>query len=276
MKKLLFAALALAMSANAMADDVIVLTDATEINCRIVEVGDGYIKYKRSDNPDGPTFNQSTKGVFYVKYENGEKVNYNTKQSVSIGSIINKADGNVTGGFIANDHTAKFQITPHCGVISALYGTGYKTSVPPVGVDFEYVLVPTSGHGGGFSVGLGVQYTKCKLEDSLVGFTSWGGFSSEDANIWSLIVGATGSYNYYFSPKFEAFGSILLGYEYAKAKIGDYDDDEISKYFEDIHAGGVAYNVSIGARYHITPGFNVRAQLGYGVSIIDLGLGVRF
>ncbi len=281
MKKFLFTILGLVMSVSVLADDVIVLNDATEIRCRIVEVGDGYIKYKRSDNPNGPTFNQSTKGIFYVKYDNGEKVNYNTKQSNSSSSYTSNAGGNnSSGGFIASERASKIQITPHCGVISSLYGSGYKTQIPPVGLDVEWLSVPTDGHGGGFSVGISAQYSKWKLEDALFSWSSWGGSSSEDAYLWSVVGGVIGSYNYYFSPKFEVFGTVLLGYEYAKAKFGDSKkDNEWSQYIDiddEFGGGGFAYNVSAGARYHFTPGFNVRAQLGYGISIIDVGLGFRF
>ena len=276
MKKFLFTVLALAMSVSVLADDVIVLNDATEIKCKIVEVGDGYIKYKRSDNPNGPTFNQNTKGVFYVKYDRGEIVKYNTKQSNS--SSTGNAGGSNSGGFIDSERTSKIQITPHCGVISSLYGSGYKTQIPPVGLDVEWLSIPTDNHGGGFSVGISAQYSKWKLEDALFSWSSSGGTSSEDAHLWSIVGGVIGSYNYYFSPKFEVFGTLLLGYEYAKAKFGDSKkDDEWSKYFDDeIGAGGFAYNVSAGVRYHFTPNFNVRAQLGYGISIIDVGLGFRF
>lgn len=281
MKKLLFIAFALVMSLSVLADDIIVLTDATEIQCKIVEVGDGYIKYKRSDNPKGPTFNQSTKGIFYVKYDNGEKVNYNTKggSNKSSGGSALSQNGN-HGGFIASDRKSKFQITPHVGVFSSLYGSGYKTQIPPVGLDFEFLSIPTDGHGGGFAIGVSAQYSKWKLEDALFqGYAySGGGFSydTEDAYLWSIVAGVTGSYNYYFSPKFEVFGTLLLGYEYAKFNTQKDSNNYLSEYLDGIGAGGFAYNISAGVRYHIAPAFNVRGQLGYGVSIVDVGLGFRF
>lgn len=279
MKKLLFIALALVMSLGVLADDVIVLIDATEIQCKIVEVGDGYIKYKRSDNPNGPTFNQSTKGVFYVKYNNGEKVSYNTKSSNKSSGDGGSSSGNSHGGFIASDRIAKTQITPHVGALSSLYGSGYKTQIPPVGLDIEYVSVPTDGHGGGFAIGVSAQYSKWKIEDALFqGYAYSGGYSYdfEDAYLWSIVAGVTGSYNYYFSPKFEVFGTLLLGYEYAKFNTEKDSNNYLSEFLDGIGAGGFAYNISAGVRYHITPAFNLRGQLGYGVSIVDVGLGFRF
>lgn len=38
------------------AQDVIVTTDAKKIEAKILEVSKSEIKYKESDNPDGPTF----------------------------------------------------------------------------------------------------------------------------------------------------------------------------------------------------------------------------
>ena len=59
------------------AQDVIVTTDAKKIEAKILEVSKSGIKYKESDNPDGPTFILSVDEISSVIYSNGKVVLYN-------------------------------------------------------------------------------------------------------------------------------------------------------------------------------------------------------
>ena len=99
MKRLLFLLVVLTFFSSMFAADVIVLNDATEIECKIVEVGDGYIKYRRLNDANGPLFNLSTAKIFFVKYESGEKVNYNAKSTQSAD------DQSVNKNFVGNEGT---------------------------------------------------------------------------------------------------------------------------------------------------------------------------
>src|SRR5947207_480696 len=76
--KLLTAILLLVVSgitlpAVSFAQDVIIKKNGDEIKSKILEVSGSEIKYKRSDNMDGPTYTIPKPEVFMVKYENGTK-----------------------------------------------------------------------------------------------------------------------------------------------------------------------------------------------------------
>jgi len=55
------------------AQDVIVKKNGDEINVKILEIGISEIKYKKSENMEGPTYSESKKEIFYVKFANGSK-----------------------------------------------------------------------------------------------------------------------------------------------------------------------------------------------------------
>ena len=68
--------LLVAMIATAFAvkaQDLIVLRNATEIQAKVEAITQETISYKRTSNPDGPTYTIYRSEVFYIKYQNGEK-----------------------------------------------------------------------------------------------------------------------------------------------------------------------------------------------------------
>ncbi len=55
------------------AQDLIILKDGNEINAKVIEVNLADIKYKKFDNPEGPSYSVQKSGVFMIKYKNGTK-----------------------------------------------------------------------------------------------------------------------------------------------------------------------------------------------------------
>jgi len=71
--KLVLAAMLLSFAIAATAQDVIVFKTGEELKAKIAEVGLADIKYKKADNPNGPTYTTLKNEVFMIKYENGTK-----------------------------------------------------------------------------------------------------------------------------------------------------------------------------------------------------------
>jgi len=86
MKRICFLITIIAMfcSANALAQDVILKNDGTEIKAKVVEIDDHQIKYKIYEYQDGPTRIINTYDVMTVSFENGTKELFNTQPSQSI------------------------------------------------------------------------------------------------------------------------------------------------------------------------------------------------
>ena len=71
---LLFAALCGVLTAAAQ--DLIVKTDATKIEAKVIEITPDAVRYKRFSNPDGPTYVLPVAEIHYIQYANGEKEYY--------------------------------------------------------------------------------------------------------------------------------------------------------------------------------------------------------
>lgn len=74
--------IALMISSLAMAQDVIVTTDAQKIEAKILEVSKSEIKYKEKGNLNGPTFVLGTEEINSIIYSNGKVVLYNQPAEV--------------------------------------------------------------------------------------------------------------------------------------------------------------------------------------------------
>jgi hypothetical protein len=78
MKKLLIiCALLLGFSGVYFAQDTIRYTTGGKQNAKILEVSGGTIKYKKSDNPNGPVFTVAVSQVSTIVYENGSRDFFN-------------------------------------------------------------------------------------------------------------------------------------------------------------------------------------------------------
>ena len=65
------------------AQDIITKNDGTDIQAKVLEVGQSQISYKKFSNPNGPTYTLSLSDILMITYENGEREMYNTKQETT-------------------------------------------------------------------------------------------------------------------------------------------------------------------------------------------------
>ena len=80
MKKLLFVLFAVWCGAmTAAAQDLIVKTDASQVEARVLEISPDAVRYNRFSNPDGPTYVLPVAEIRYIRYANGE-VEYYAKE----------------------------------------------------------------------------------------------------------------------------------------------------------------------------------------------------
>ena len=90
MKHFLFTAIFVAITVFCFAQDIIVTTDARKIEAKIMEVSETEVKYKETDNLDGPTFIISTNNISSIIYANGKVSLY--QQSSMEGKIQGDMD----------------------------------------------------------------------------------------------------------------------------------------------------------------------------------------
>ncbi len=95
MKKLLLMLLFTVLFVPIWAQDIIVTTSSERIDAQVTEVSETEVKYKRQDNPDGPSFIISTSKIASIIYQNGDvqTFQHNTEQPES---SQNSANGTLT------------------------------------------------------------------------------------------------------------------------------------------------------------------------------------
>ena len=80
MKKSILLLAIIILSLGAYAGDIIVLTNKTRIDAKILEISDTEVKYKKASNLNGPTFVQKTDQISIIIYENGEYTSFEHKE----------------------------------------------------------------------------------------------------------------------------------------------------------------------------------------------------
>ena len=80
MKKILFAAIFATSTLSMNAQDILVRKGGEVENVKVLEVSPTEVKYRKSNNEDGPVFIEKRSNLYSVKYKNGEVQTFNDTQ----------------------------------------------------------------------------------------------------------------------------------------------------------------------------------------------------
>jgi hypothetical protein len=146
MKKITFLLFTILTASFCFSQDVITKSDGEEVKAKVLEVTQAEIKYKKFDNPNGPTFTILKKEVFMIRYENGSKDVFNSeKESKTSNEDVNiemfekgKRDAQLqykgkNSGAIWTGAAAAFTL-PILGLIPALITSNAEPQVENLGV----------------------------------------------------------------------------------------------------------------------------------------------
>lgn len=131
------------------------------------------------------------------------------------------------------------------GIAPTFLGAGVNVGVPPIGVSVEYMVTEEIGVGGylGFT----------SFNSDFLGFRLKGSY---------LILGVRGSYHVELdNPKWRPYAGGFLGYLILGGDVS-IDDGSSSVFGYSIHGG---------IRYLISEQVGVFGELGYGLSILQIG-----
>lgn len=136
--------------------------------------------------------------------------------------------------------SSEFMISPYLGVGGSMGGD--KINTPAIGVNAEYFLDET------FSLGIHASYST---------LTSEGVLNLPDEDVSGITIG--GLINYYWtdSDSFNFYTGGSIGYD---GHSGPFVDSGI--YYE-VHAGG---------RYQLSENLGIYSELGFGLSLLKLGV----
>lgn len=144
-----------------------------------------------------------------------------------------------------------------------------KLTIPPITAAFEYGVVDNLFKNGNGSIGIGAKGGYYQV-----------GYKNETGSVTSHsgLVGGIATLHYQFIPRLDTYAGLFLG-----AYLGGASTNIKTKAGEATVPGkGSAVDASfgwglhLGARYYITNQFAINGELGYGYSILNLGVTFKF
>lgn len=156
------------------------------------------------------------------------------------------------------------QLNVGIGLGSNLAGSGFSTTIPPIGISYEHGFHEHIS-GGGY-----VGYSGANQELTTFGGTwKW--------NYSYIVIGARASWHFDFldTDKFDPYAGVMLGYNIASVSVekpAGYTGPDIAA----ASAGGVVIGGHLGMRYHFNEKLGAFAELGYGIAVLQLGITAKF
>lgn len=140
-------------------------------------------------------------------------------------------------------------------------GSYYTTSVPPISASFEVGVKDGIIDKGSIGVGGLISYSSHKWE-----YSGWG---------WkytNIIIGAKGSFHYPLLDKLDTYSGVVLGYNIAtSSEFGN----SVPGYDYNASSGGLSYAWFAGARYYFSEKFAAMAELGVGITYLNVGIAIK-
>jgi hypothetical protein len=140
-------------------------------------------------------------------------------------------------------------------------GTYYHSQVPPVSASLEFGVADNVIEKGSIGVGPYLGYSSYKWE-----YSGWGYKYS------NVLIGIRGNFHYPLVDKLDTYAGLFLGYNVVNSK----EFGTLVGYDYTASAGGLRSAGFIGARYYFKETFAVMAELGYGVTYLNLGIAFKF
>jgi len=149
------------------------------------------------------------------------------------------------------------------GIGSAWYsGIGYHTQVPPVSASFEVGVADNVIEKGVIGVGGYLGYSSYKYTYSAADY-GW--------KYSNLFIGARGNFHYPLADKLDTYIGLTIGVNVvSETTFGGYTGTSYGSY------GGLRAAGYVGGRYYFKETFAVMAELGYGISYLNVGIALKF
>ncbi len=147
----------------------------------------------------------------------------------------------------------------HTGYI----GTYYKGFIPSISGSYEYGIV---------EVPMGAELTGVVGVGGYLGWSTGKYVYSNNADrvYNNVIFGARGNYHFIFMDKLDTYAGVWLGYRVTSWKwVGD---GQVPSYWTDSRGSALVGGAYVGARYYFSDTFAVNAELGYLISVLNLGV----
>jgi hypothetical protein len=144
-----------------------------------------------------------------------------------------------------------------------LGGNGYETKLPLISGSFDYGLFDGLLENKA-SIGVGgyIGYTANRFEY----------FGDRGFDFSYFIIGPRASFHYNPIDKLDTYGGLLLGLNI----VGSSNYGDADPFYKPNNESGFIPALYAGARYYFTDNIAAFAEIGYGVSVIEVGLSFKF
>ena len=164
---------------------------------------------------------------------------------------------------VDNFSPGELLVSPALG-LGTPYWIGYSTTLPPISVSVDYGIEQDIVDEGTVSIGGYFGIAQNRYRYNVIG-SDWGW------NFTHIVFGPRGTYTYPVEDKLDIYGVLMLGYSITlNNEVGDIpitaNIPTTSKPVLDVSAGG---------RYFFQDNLAAMVEIGYGVSILRLGVSFR-
>ncbi len=143
------------------------------------------------------------------------------------------------------------------------WGSYYEGFLPSFSGSYEYGIV---------EVPMGSQLTGVVSVGGYLGWSAskYGSYSGNDEyyRVLDIIIGARGNYHFIFHDKLDTYAGIWFGADISSQKWkGDGTDPDV-----DFSNGGPTGGAYVGARWYFTDNIAVYSEIGYLISVFNVGV----
>ncbi len=158
--------------------------------------------------------------------------------------------------------------------LASYHASNEKIVFPPIRLSLDYCVKDRLFDAkSSLSLGAYAGYFGRRSEIS----TNWGVAGYKYSN---FSLGVRGGFHYNFVPQLDTYAGLLLGYtissasKYGATLVNKGNDIVITESSKS--RGGLFYSIYLGARYDFSRNFGAFVELGYGFSVLELGISYRF
>jgi hypothetical protein len=144
------------------------------------------------------------------------------------------------------------------GLGSTLYSRlKYKSLIPPISLSYELGIIKNIFEKGVIGVG---------------GYLGYSLNNSEDFRCSNLVIGGRASFHYPLVDNLDTYSGIILAYNISSQKWAGTGTEPV------IHPSPLVFVPAwfVGGRYYFNEAFAVMAEVGYGITYMNLGFAFKF
>ncbi len=178
----------------------------------------------------------------------------------------------LTLGFVSVTSAQTFKKGSKVLSVSAGYSNIYDC---PISLNYEVGIYDINEKASiGINGYLGYAWSKDDIQYGADKDDTYGTFDYDD-----ILIAVGANYHYKTNVKrLDLYGGFRIGYD-IRFIDNNWDDDDFDLIIGDKVEGadkGVIYNVHVGARYYMFRNFAINSEIGYGISIVNLGFSYKF